>query len=104
MSLVFGDQGFPVVEIWFEQQQSSSLWMSQLVVLELSDVLARPQRKGKGGRSSDQIAGMHFVLSEFGKERLGLLEPTAVPLRCVVPMPCAWLMKDPMPKALKRLC
>ena len=41
VSLAFGDGGFPALEIWLEQAQSSSLWISQLVILELSDVLAR---------------------------------------------------------------
>ena len=73
MSLAFGDGGFPALEIWLEQAQSSSLWISQLVILELSDVLARSQRRGD--RSAGQVAGMHLMLSEFAKERLGLLEP-----------------------------
>ena len=73
VSLAFGDGGFPALEIWLEQAQSSSLWISQLVILELSDVLARSQRRGD--RSADQVASMHVMLSEFAKERLGLLEP-----------------------------
>ena len=73
VSLAFGDGGFPALELWLEQAQSSSLWISQLVILELSDVLARSQRRGD--RSADQVAGMHLMLSEFAKERLGLLEP-----------------------------
>ena len=73
VSLAFGDGGFPALEIWLEQAQSSSLWISQLVILELSDVLARSQRRGD--RSAGQVAGMHLILSEFAKERLGLLEP-----------------------------
>ena len=73
VSLAFGDGGFPALEIWLEQAQSSSLWISQLVILELSDVLARSQRRGD--RSAGQVAGMHLMLSEFAKERLGLLEP-----------------------------
>ena len=72
VSLAFGDGGFPALEIWLEQAQSSSLWISQLVILELSDVLARSQRRGD--RSAGQVAGMHLMLSEFAKERLGLLE------------------------------
>ena len=73
VSLAFGDGGFPALEIWLEQAQSSSLWISQLVILELSDVLARSQRRGD--RSAGQVAGMHLMLSEFARERLGLLEP-----------------------------
>ena len=73
VSLAFGDGGFPALEIWLEQAQSSSLWISQLVILELNDVLARSQRSGD--RSVGQVAGMHLILSEFAKERLGLLEP-----------------------------
>ena len=73
VSLAFGDGGFPALEIWLEQAQSSSLWISQLVILELSDVLARSQRRGD--RSAGQVAGMHLMLSEFANERLGLLEP-----------------------------
>ena len=87
MSLAFGDQGFPVMEIWLEQAQSLSLWMSQLVALELSDVLARSQCRGD--RSADQIAGMHLMLTEFGNERLGLLDPQPYPCaawcRCLAP-------------------
>lgn len=98
---VFGDQGFPAIEIWLDEAQSAWLWISQLMVLELSDVFARSQIRGD--RSTDQIAGMRWMLSEFGKDRLGLLEPTAVPLCCVVQMRCTWLMWDPMSVPLKRL-
>ncbi len=94
VSLAFGDRGFPALEIWLEQAQSSSLWISQLVVLELSDVLARSQRRGD--RSADQIAGMHLMLSEFAKERLGLLEPRSPDFERA----CEWV-KDSRSPALR---
>ena len=72
MSLAFGDEGFPAKEIWLEKAQSSSLWISQLVILDLSDVLVRSQPRGD--RSADQMAGMHLIRFEFGEDRLGLLE------------------------------
>ncbi len=91
VSLAFGDGGFPALEIWLEQAQSSSLWISQLVVLELSDVLARSQRRGD--RSADQIAGMHLMLSAFAKERLGLLEPRSPDFE----QACEWVMDSRSP-------
>ena len=94
MSLAFGDGGFPALEIWLEQAQSSSLWISQLVILELSDVLARSQRRGD--RSADQVAGMHLMLSEFAKERLGLLEPRSPDFERA----CEWV-KDSRSPALR---
>ena len=94
VSLAFGDGGFPALEIWLEQAQSSSLWISQLVILELSDVLARSQRRGD--RSADQIAGMHLMLSEFAKERLGLLEPRSPDFERA----CEWV-KDSRSPALR---
>ncbi len=94
VSLAFGDGGFPALEIWLEQAQSSSLWISQLVILELSDVLARSQRRGD--RSADQVAGMHLMLSEFAKERLGLLEPRSPDFERA----CDWV-KDSRSPALR---
>ena len=94
VSLAFGDGGFPALEIWLEQAQSSSLWISQLVILELSDVLARSQRRGD--RSAGQVAGMHLVLSEFAKERLGLLEPRSPDFERA----CEWV-KDSRSPALR---
>ena len=94
VSLAFGDGGFPALEIWLEQAQSSSLWISQLVILELSDVLARSQRRGD--RSADQVAGMHSMLSEFAKERLGLLEPRSPDFERA----CEWV-KDSRSPALR---
>ena len=94
VSLAFGDGGFPALEIWLEQAQSSSLWISQLVILELSDVLARSQRRGD--RSAGQIAGMHLMLSEFAKERLGLLEPRSPDFERA----CEWV-KDSRSPALR---
>ena len=94
VSLAFGDGGFPALEIWLEQAQSSSLWISQLVILELSDVLARSQRRGD--RSADQAACMHLVLSEFAKERLGLLEPRSPDFERA----CEWV-KDSRSPALR---
>lgn len=94
VSLAFGDGGFPALEIWLEQVQSSSLWISQLVILELSDVLARSQRRGD--RSADQVAGMHLMLSEFAKERLGLLEPRSPDFERA----CEWV-KDSRSPALR---
>lgn len=94
MSLAFGDGGFPALEIWLEQAQSSSLWISQLVILELSDVLARSQRRGD--RSAGQVAGMHLMLSEFAKERLGLLEPRSPDFERA----CEWV-KDSRSPALR---
>ena len=94
VSLAFGDGGFPALEIWLEQAQSSSLWISQLVILELSDVLARSQRRGD--RSADQVAGMHLMLSEFAKERLGLLEPRSPDFERA----CEWV-KDSRSPALR---
>ena len=94
VSLAFGDGGFPALEIWLEQAQSSSLWISQLVILELSDVLARSQRRGD--RSAGQVAGMHLMLSEFAKERLGLLEPRSPDFERA----CEWL-KDSRSPALR---
>ncbi|MDB4486175.1 type II toxin-antitoxin system VapC family toxin [Synechococcus sp. AH-707-B22] len=94
VSLAFGDRGFPALEIWLEQAQSSSLWISQLVILELSDVLARSQRRGD--RSADQVAGMHLMLSEFAKERLGLLEPRSPDFERA----CEWV-KDSRSPALR---
>ena len=94
VSLAFGDGGFPALEIWLEQAQSSSLWISQLVILELSDVLARSQRRGD--RSADQVAGMHLMLSEFVKERLGLLEPRSPDFERA----CEWV-KDSRSPALR---
>ena len=94
VSLVFGDGGFPALEIWLEQAQSSSLWISQLVILELSDVLARSQRRGD--RSAGQVAGMHLILSEFAKERLGLLEPRSPDFERA----CEWV-KDSRSPALR---
>ena len=94
VSLAFGDGGFLALEIWLEQAQSSSLWISQLVILELSDVLARSQRRGD--RSADQVAGMHLMLSEFAKERLGLLEPRSPDFERA----CEWV-KDSRSPALR---
>ena len=94
VSLAFGDGGFPALEIWLEQAQSSSLWISQLVTLELSDVLARSQRRGD--RSADQVVGMHLMLSEFAKERLGLLEPRSPDFERA----CEWV-KDSRSPALR---
>ena len=94
VSLAFGDGGFPALESWLEQAQSSSLWISQLVILELSDVLARSQRRGD--RSADQIAGMHLMLSEFAKEQLGLLEPRSPDFERA----CEWV-KDSRSPALR---
>ena len=94
VSLAFGDGGFPALEIWLEQAQSSSLWISQLVILELSDVLARSQRRGD--RSAAQVAGMHLMLSEFAKERLGLLEPRSPDFERA----CEWV-KDSRSSALR---
>ncbi len=94
VSLAFGDGGFPSLEIWLEQAQSSSLWISQLVILELSDVLARSQRRGD--RSAGQVAGMHLMLSEFAKERLGLLEPRSPDFERA----CEWV-KDSRSPALR---
>ena len=94
VSLAFGDGGFQALELWFEQAQSSSLWISQLVILELSDVLARSQRRGD--RSADQVAGMHLMLSEFAKERLGLLEPRSPDFERA----CEWV-KDSRSPALR---
>ena len=94
VSLAFGDGGFPALEIWLEQAQSSSLWISQLVILELSDVLARSQRRGD--RSAGQVAGMHLMLSEFAKERLGLLEPRSPDFERA----CGWV-KDSRSPALR---
>ena len=94
VSLAFGDEGFPALEIWLEQAQSSSLWISQLVILELSDVLARSQRRGD--RSAGQVAGMHLMLSEFAKERLGLLEPRSPDFERA----CEWV-KDSRSPALR---
>ena len=94
VSLAFGDGGFPALEIWLEQAQSSSLWISQLVILELSDVLARSQRRGD--RSADQVASMHVMLSEFAKERLGLLEPRSPDFERA----CEWV-KDSRSPALR---
>ena len=94
VSLAFGDGGFPALEIWLEQAQSSSLWISQLVILELSDVLALSQRRGD--RSAGQIAGMHLMLSEFAKERLGLLEPRSPDFERA----CEWV-KDSRSPALR---
>ncbi|EHA62402.1 type II toxin-antitoxin system VapC family toxin [Synechococcus sp. WH 8016] len=94
VSLAFGDGGFPALEIWLEQAQSSSLWISQLVILELSDVLARSQRRGD--RSAGQVAGMHLMLSEFAKERLGLLEPRSPDFERA----CEWV-KDSRSPALR---
>ena len=94
VSLAFGDGGFPAMEIWLEQAQSSSLWISQLVILELSDVLARSQRRGD--RSAGQVAGMHLMLSEFAKERLGLLEPRSPDFERA----CEWV-KDSRSPALR---
>jgi len=94
VSLAFGDGGFPALEIWLEQAQSSSLWISQLVILELSDVLARSQRRGD--RSAGQIAGMHLMLSEFAMERLGLLEPRSPDFERA----CEWV-KDSRSPALR---
>ncbi len=94
VSLAFGDGGFPALEIWLEQAQSSSLWISQLVILELSDVLAGSQRRGD--RSADQVAGMHLMLSEFAKERLGLLEPRSPDFERA----CEWV-KDSRSPALR---
>ena len=94
VSLAFGDGDFPALEIWLEQAQSSSLWISQLVILELSDVLARSQRRGD--RSAGQVAGMHLMLSEFAKERLGLLEPRSPDFERA----CEWV-KDSRSPALR---
>ena len=94
VSLAFGDGGFPALEIWLEQAQSSSLWISQLVILELSDVLARSQRRGD--RSAGQVAGMHLMLSEFAKERLGFLEPRSPDFERA----CEWV-KDSRSPALR---
>ena len=94
VSLAFGDEGFAALEIWLEQAQSSSLWISQLVILELSDVLARSQRRGD--RSADQVAGMHLMLSEFARERLGLLEPRSPDFERA----CEWV-KDSRSPALR---
>ena len=94
VSLAFGDGGFPALEIWLEQAQSSSLWISQLVILELSDVLARSQRRGD--RSAGQVAGMHLMLSEFAMERLGLLEPRSPDFERA----CEWV-KDSRSPALR---
>ena len=94
VSLAFGDGGFPALELWLEQAQSSSLWISQLVILELSDVLARSQRRGD--RSAGQVAGMHLMLSEFAKERLGLLEPRSPDFERA----CEWV-KDSRSPALR---
>ncbi len=94
VSLAFGDVGFPALELWLEQAQSSSLWISQLVILELSDVLARSQRRGD--RSAGQVAGMHLMLSEFAKERLGLLEPRSPDFERA----CEWV-KDSRSPALR---
>ena len=94
VSLAFGDGGFPALEIWLEQAQSSSLWISQLVILELSDVFARSQRRGD--RSAGQVAGMHLMLSEFAKERLGLLEPRSPDFERA----CEWV-KDSRSPALR---
>ena len=94
VSLAFGDGGFPALEIWLEQAQSSSLWISQLVILELSDVLARSHRRGD--RSAGQVAGMHLMLSEFAKERLGLLEPRSPDFERA----CEWV-KDSRSPALR---
>ncbi len=94
VSLAFGDGGFPALEIWLEQAQSSSLWISQLVILELSDVLARSQRRGD--RSAGQVAGMRLMLSEFAKERLGLLEPRSPDFERA----CEWV-KDSRSPALR---
>lgn len=94
VSLAFGDGGFRALEIWLEQAQSSSLWISQLVILELSDVLARSQRRGD--RSAGQVAGMHLMLSEFAKERLGLLEPRSPDFERA----CEWV-KDSRSPALR---
>lgn len=94
VSLAFGDGGFPALEIWLEQAQSSSLWISQLVILELSDVLARSQRRGD--RSAGQVAGMHLMLSEFAKQRLGLLEPRSPDFE----QACGWV-KDSRSPALR---
>lgn len=94
VSLAFGDGGFPALEIWLEQAQSSSLWISQLVILELSDVLARSQRRGD--RSAGQVAGMHLMLSEFAKARLGLLEPRSPDFERA----CEWV-KDSRSPALR---
>ena len=94
VSLAFGDGGFPALEIWLEQAQSSSLWISQLVILELSDVLARSQRRGD--RSAGQVAGMYLMLSEFAKERLGLLEPRSPDFERA----CEWV-KDSRSPALR---
>ena len=94
VSLAFGDGGFPALEIWLEQAQSSSLWISQLVILELSDVLARSQRRGDS--SAGQVAGMHLMLSEFAKERLGLLEPRSPDFERA----CEWV-KDSRSPALR---
>jgi predicted nucleic acid-binding protein len=94
VSLAFGDGGFPALEIWLEQAQSSSLWISQLVILELSDVLARSQRRGD--RSAGQVAGMHLMLSEFAKEVLGLLEPRSPDFERA----CEWV-KDSRSPALR---
>ena len=94
VSLAFGDGGFPALEIWLEQAQSSSLWISQLVILELSDVLARSQRRGD--RSAGQVAGMHLMLSEFAKERLGLLEPRSPDFERA----CEWVKDSRSPALL----
>ena len=94
VSLAFGDGGFPALELWLEQAQSSSLWISQLVILELSDVLARSQRRGD--RSAGQVAGMHLMLSEFARERLGLLEPRSPDFERA----CEWV-KDSRSPALR---
>ena len=94
VSLVFGDGGFPALEIWLEQAQSSSLWISQLVILELSDVLARSQRRGD--RSAGQVAGMHLMLSECAEERVGLLEPRSPDFERA----CEWV-KDSRSPALR---
>ena len=94
VSLAFGDGGFPALELWLEQAQSSSLWISQLVILELSDVLARSQRRGD--RSAGQVAGMYLMLSEFAKERLGLLEPRSPDFERA----CEWV-KDSRSPALR---
>ena len=94
VSLAFGDGGFPALELWLEQAQSPSLWISQLVILELSDVLARSQRRGD--RSADQVVGMHLMLSEFARERLGLLEPRSPDFERA----CEWV-KDSRSPALR---